>query len=475
MADTFLHGVEVVDISDGSRTITVASSSIIGIVGTAPRADAATFPINTAVLIPGSSAKAAKLDMGGTGNAGTLPDALDSIFDQSLAAVVVVRVEEGETEAETIANIIGGTNAVTGKREGVHALLDAASSLGAKPRILIAPGYTQQRVTGGVTVLTGIAGTGYTPGTYDIAATGGGGAGAVATVVVNPAGGIFGLTVKAAGSGYTSAPTFPLTALGAGTGGSITATIGTTGSAVVAEMVGIAESLRAIIVQDGPSTTDDAAVAVAGDSGSKRVYLVDPKVLKTDATGAAVEAWSSACVAGVIAATDNANGWWWSPSNQAVNGIVGTARAIEFSMGQASSQANLLNAANVATIIREGGFRLWGNRTLSTDPKWKFLCVVRTADIIADSLQAAHLWAVDRGITKNYVSDVQEGVNAFLRGLKAQGAILGGQCWVDKDLNSEASIANGEVYWDFDFTPVYPAEHLTFRSHLVNDYISEIF
>jgi phage tail sheath protein FI len=479
MADTFLHGVEVVDVSDGTRTISVASSSIIGIVGTAPRADATAFPLNTAVLIPGSQAAAAKLDMGGTGDAGTLPDALDSIFKQSLAAVVVVRVDEGATDAETLANVLGGTNAVTGKREGCYALLDAQSALGVKPRILIAPGFTHQRVTGGITGASGAAGTGYTPGSYDLPAVNANGdttgAGGVVTVVVGSNGAISSRVVKSAGSNYTAPPTFNLAPLGAGNGGTVVATIGTTGNAVVAELVGIANRLRAIIVQDGPSTTDADAVTVAGDSGSQRVYLVDPQVLKTDSSGNTVTSWSSACAAGVIAASDNARGWWWSPSNQAVNGIIGTARAIEFAMGDPSSQANLLNASNVTTIIRQGGFLLWGNRTLSTDPKWQFLCVVRTADIIADSLQAAHLWAVDQGITKNYVDEVTQGVASFLRDLKAKGAIIDGSCWVDPDLNSASSIAAGNVYWDFDFTPVYPAEHLQFRSHLVNDYLTEIF
>src|SRR5690606_19311865 len=105
------------------------------------------------------------------------------------------------------------------------------------------------------------------------------------------------------------------------------------------------------------------------------------------------------------------------------------------------------------------------NETLASDPKWRFLSVVRTADIINDSLLAAHLWAVDRGITKTYVDDVKEGVNAFLRSLKAQGAILGGECWADPDLNTPDQIAQGHVYFDFDFTPVYPAQRITFRSH----------
>ena len=68
----------------------------------------------------------------------------------------------------------------------------------------------------------------------------------------------------------------------------------------------------------------------------------------------------SACVAGLIAKSDNDRGWWWSPSNQEINGIVGTARAIDFAMGDANCRANLLNESNIATIIRQQGFRLWG-------------------------------------------------------------------------------------------------------------------
>ena len=62
-----------------------------------------------------------------------------------------------------------------------------------------------------------------------------------------------------------------------------------------------------------------------------------------------------------------------------------------------------------------------------------------------------------------------------LRDLVSLGAILGGTCWPDPDLNSAANIAQGKVFFNFDFTPPYPAEHITFRSHLVNTYISEVF
>lgn len=482
MADTFLHGVEVVDIDDGSRPISTVATSIIGIVGTAPNADPATFPLNTPVLIAGSQATAAKLDT--TVNSltlgeGTLPDALDSILTQAGAVVVVVRVEEGESDNETLGNVLGGVDANTGQYLGIQAFLASGSVLGFSPRILIAPGFTHERVTGGVIAVSigANGGAGYTDGTYAMTVTGGtGGSGAAAQATV--AGGkVTAVAITNSGSDYTAAPTFAMPA-GAGTpttAATFTATIGAAGNAVVADLLAIADRLRAVIIQDGASTNDNDAIAQAGDFGSKRVYLVDPKFVKTDGNGDLIQSYSSAAVAGLIAWNDNTNGYWWSPSNQLLNGVQATARAIDFKLGDASSRANLLNSKNVATIIRQNGYRLWGNRTLSSDPKWQFLSVVRTADIIDDSLQAAHLWAVDRGITKNYVTEVIEGVNAFLRQLVVQGAILGGTCWADPDLNTADSIANGQIYFDFDFTPTYPAEHITFRSHLVNDYIQTIF
>lgn len=474
--ETFLHGVEVIDIDAGPRPISTVRSSVIGLIGTAPNADATAFPLNTPVLIAGSRREAANLDLLGTGE-GTLPTAMDSIFDQAGAVVIVVRVEEGETDAETLANILGGVNAVTGQYEGVHAFVAAKSVVGFQPRILLAPGFTHNRTSGGVTAITvGTQGSGYTSAPT-VAITGGGGTGATAVAVLGTganAGKVVSVTVTNPGSGYTSAPSVAFTG-GGGTLAAATASFGTVGNAVVAELIGIAERLRAVIIADGPNTNDADAIAYADDFGSKRVYLVDPKVIKVDDEGANQTEWSSPCVAGLLAKSDNERGFWWSPSNQNINGIIGTSRPIDFTLGDPNARANLLNEMKVATIIREDGFRLWGNRTLSSDQKWAFLCVVRTADIINDSLLAAHLWAVDRGITKQYVEDVVEGVNAYLRHLTTIGAILGGVCWADPDLNTPDQIAQGKVYFDFDFSPVYPAEHIIMRSHLVQDYITEIF
>lgn len=472
-ATDFLHGVEVLEIDSGSRVIQTVKSSVIGIVGTAPNADPDAFPINTPTLIAGSQREAAKLDMLGTGE-GTLPKALDAILDQVGAVVIVVRVEEGENDAATLANIMGGVNASTGKYEGVHALLGAESVVGYSPRILCVPGFTHTRVQDGVTAITvGNGGSGYTEAPTVTLAGGGGGSGATAQATV-VGGVITKITVTNAGMGYTEAPTVTITG-GNGTGATATASVGIAANAVVSELLGIANRLRAVIIADGPNTNDADAIAYRKDFGSKRVYVVDPKVLVLDEDGTTITDWASPRVAGLIARIDNERGFWWSPSNQEIYGIQGTARTIDFTLGDTSSRANLLNENEVTTIIRQDGFRLWGNRTTSADPKWAFLCVVRTADIINDSLLRAHLWAVDRGITKQYVNDVIEGVNAYLRNLVSLGAILGGTCWADPDLNTADQIADGKVYFDFDFTPVYPAEHIIFRSQLTNDYISEVF
>ena len=57
--------------------------------------------------------------------------------------------------------------------------------------------------------------------------------------------------------------------------------------------------------------------------------------------------------------------------------------------------------------------------------------------------------------------------------LNLLGALMGGRCFPDPDLNTPAAIAEGKVYFNLEFTPPYPAEHITFRSHLVDTYITE--
>lgn len=241
-------------------------------------------------------------------------------------------------------------------------------------------------------------------------------------------------------------------------------------------LISVADRLRAVTAIEGPSTTDAAATSYRGNFGSRRAYLVDPDVQVADPDGGddPVSAPNSAYVAGVIARSDAERGFWWSPSNRLIRGIVGTARPIDFALGDKNARANLLNENEVATIIRERGYRLWGNRTCSSDAKWAFLSVVRTADILNESLLRSHLWAVDRNISKTYFEDVANGVNAYIRELVGLGALLGGECYPTPELNTAETLAAGRVYFDIVFTPPPPAERVTFRSRLTNDYLETL-
>jgi phage tail sheath protein FI len=73
-------------------------------------ADASMFPLNKPVLLTVLTAS------GKAGESGTLARSLDAIADQAKPVTVVVRVAQGETEAETTSNIIGGVTADGKKR-----------------------------------------------------------------------------------------------------------------------------------------------------------------------------------------------------------------------------------------------------------------------------------------------------------------------------------------------------------------------
>ncbi len=406
MTEEFLHGVEVIELDDGVRPIQTVKSSVIGLVGTASRG-----PVNIPTLILGSPSEAISI-FGSDANF-SIPSALDAIFKQTGAIVVVINVADPNNSAHktagvldptkiTLNDIIGGVDEATGKYKGISALLASQSEVGVTPRILIAQGFTHQ-----------------TPADENN------------QPLANP---------------------------------------------VVAELLIIAERMRAIIIADCPNTNKTDAVNYANDWGSSRIYPVFPwvKILNTT-SNTIVEQPASGRVAGLIAKSDNERGFWWSPSNMVINGIIGISKPIDFALGDTNCTANYLNENNVATIIQQDGFRLWGNRTTSSDPKWMFLQARRTADMINDSLLKAHIWAVDRNITKTYIEDVLEGINNYLRYLKSIQAIIDGNAFINPELNPPSQISQGKITFDFDFTPPYPAEHITFRSRMTDEYLEELF
>lgn len=464
----FLHGVEIVQLQNGVRPIQTVRSSIIGLVGTAPKG-----PVNVPTLIAGSRTEAAQFGAG----AGTIPEAIDGSFDQAGALVVVINVLDPAVHKTAVVAAEYAFDATTDTLEVAHDYIHNAvvTNQGATVTYVEDTDYSYDSDTGKFTrIAAGAIASGETVSiAYD----------RVDETLVTTAdimGGVDAGTgartgVHALLDAESVVKVQPKILIAPGFTSTVTLTGEViTGAPVTSEMVGIAEQLRAVIIADGPNTTDSDAADYRNLFGSERVYVVDPwvKVWDTDANAEAVLAGSDR-VAGLIVKNDAERGFWTSPSNREINGIIGTGRAIDFTLGDPNARANLLNENEVATIIQKDGYRLWGNRTCSADPQWAFLAHVRLNDMILESLLRAHMWAVDRNITKTYVEDVTEGVNAYMAKLVGDGAISGGKCWANPELNTSVTMDAGQVYFDFDYGRYGVAERVTFRAAINNDYTVE--
>ena len=147
MPASFLHGVETIEITKGARTIQTVKTAVIGIIGTAPidEVEEQYRTINEPTLILNETEA---LRYFGKSKAGfTIPDALDAMFDQGAGIAIVINVfnpAKHETVADVkMSDIIGGVDAVTGKRTGLKAFEDCYSLFGYYPKTLIAPVYCE--------------------------------------------------------------------------------------------------------------------------------------------------------------------------------------------------------------------------------------------------------------------------------------------------------------------------------------------
>lgn len=381
------HGVQVVEINDGTRVISTVSTAIVGMVCTASDADAEMFPLNEPVLITN-----VQTAIGKAGKQGTLAASLQAIADQAKPVIVVVRVAEGtgdDAQAQTISNIIGTTDE-NGKYTGLKALLTAEAVTGVKPRILGVPGLDSQEV-----------------------------ATALAPVCQ-----------KLRAFGYVSAW--------------------------------------------GCKTLSDA-IKYRANFSQRELMVVWPDFLAWDtAANATQTAYATARALGLRAKIDQEQGWHKTLSNVGVNGVTGISTPVFWDLQESGTDADLLNEAGITTLIRKDGFRFWGNRTCSDDPLFLFENYTRTAQVIADTMADAHMWAVDKPITATLIRDIIDGINAKFRELKSNGYIIDATCWFDEEANDTETLKAGKLYIDYDYTPVPPLENLTLRQRITDKYLANL-
>ena len=146
--------------------------------------------------------------------------------------------------------------------------------------------------------------------------------------------------------------------------------------------------------------------------------------------------------------SDLANGYWWSPSNVEVEGILGPDVQLYASAVDASSDVNNLNSNGIVTVFNAfgTGFRVWGNRSSaypnSTAPD-NFISVRRTMDVIEESVELAMLQFIDQPISNALITAILASVNSFLRTLIQRGALVAGSASYDPAANPPAQISAG--------------------------------
>lgn len=242
---------------------------------------------------------------------------------------------------------------------------------------------------------------------------------------------------------------------------------------VATALASIAQQLRAFAyVSAWDCKTKEEVVAYRENFGAREVMVIWPDFLNFNtATSKTTVASAVARALGLRAKIDQEVGWHKTLSNVAVNGVTGISADVFWDLQNPATDSNYLNSNEVTTLINEGGYRFWGSRTCSDDPLFAFENYTRTAQILADTIAEAHMWAVDKPMHASLVRDIVEGVNAKFRELISQGYLMGGSCWFPDEINDKDTLKAGKLYLDYDYTPVPPLEDLTLRQRITDRYL----
>ncbi|HID8272509.1 TPA: phage tail sheath protein [Serratia marcescens] len=243
---------------------------------------------------------------------------------------------------------------------------------------------------------------------------------------------------------------------------------------VATALAGICQQLRAFgyISAHGCKTVQEAT-KYRDNFSQRELMLIWPDFVSWNTTANQSDiAYATARALGLRAKIDTETGWHKTLSNVGVNGVTGITASVFWDLQAPGTDADLLNEACVTTLIRKDGFKFWGSRTCSDDPLFLFENYTRTAQVLADTMAEAHLWAVDRPVTPTLVRDMIDGINAKFRELKSAGLIIDGTCWYDESANTKETLKAGKLFIDYDYTPVPPLEDLTLRQRITDRYLA---
>ncbi len=170
-------------------------------------------------------------------------------------------------------------------------------------------------------------------------------------------------------------------------------------------------------------------------------------------------------MAGIWARSDGERGVHKAPANEIVRGALG------LEVGITKTEQDLLNPIGVNCIraFRGRGIRVWGARTLSSDPSWRYLNVRRLFNFVEESIENGTQWAVFEPNDLDLWQRVKRTITAFLTRVWRDGALFGAtaseafyvKC--DEELNPPEVRDAGQLIVEIGIAPVKPAEFVIFR------------
>jgi len=200
------------------------------------------------------------------------------------------------------------------------------------------------------------------------------------------------------------------------------------------------------------------------DSSYAALYYPWIKIMDP-ATDTVINIPPSGHVAGIWARSDNTRGVHKAPANEIVLGAVGLAYQTT------KGEQDTLNpiGVNCVRAFPGRGIRIWGARTLSSDPAWRYINVRRLFNFVEKSIENGTQWVVFEPNDRKLWARVSRDVSAFLRTVWRDGALFGSspaeafyvKC--DDELNPPESRDLGRLIIEIGLAPVKPAEFVIFR------------
>jgi phage tail sheath protein FI len=173
----------------------------------------------------------------------------------------------------------------------------------------------------------------------------------------------------------------------------------------------------------------------------------------------------SGFVAGIYARNDIERGVIKAPANEVVN----TALGFEINLNK--SQQDVLNpeGVNCFRFFEGRGNRLWGARTISSDPEWKYVNLRRYFAYVERSIDRGTQWAVFEPNGEQLWANVRSTVYDFLLNEWQKGALLGEKpekaffVRCDRSTMTQNDLDNGRLVCLVGIAPLKPAEFVIFK------------